>query len=145
MMLISRGNNRPSRCFVCSGADNALEVGQAHTQKSTSRLPALPNSRSPVWKVTVILSSRCRLSWKHSMPWAGSTMLCALTTWKATIATANSDLAAQGRCILTSYSRNFEIDSYISALVCLRGVAVMAKRSRQNIIIEAGELVGART
>ena len=35
----------------------------ALTQKSTSRLPALPNSRSPTWNVTVIVSSRCKFSW----------------------------------------------------------------------------------
>jgi hypothetical protein len=42
-----------------------------------SRFPALPNSRSPTWKVTVILSSLCRFSWKHSRPCAGSWMLWA--------------------------------------------------------------------
>lgn len=43
-----------------------------HTQKSMSRFPALPNSRSPTWNVTVILSPWCRFSWKHSRPCAGS-------------------------------------------------------------------------
>ena len=42
-----------------------------------SRLPAPPNSRSPTWNVTVILSSRCSCSWKHSVAWALSCMLWA--------------------------------------------------------------------
>jgi hypothetical protein len=51
---------------------NRQRLVGAHTQKSMSRLPELPNSRSPTWNVTVILSSRCRFSWKHSRPCAGS-------------------------------------------------------------------------
>jgi hypothetical protein len=46
------------------------------TQKSTSRFPLPPNSRSPTWNVTVILSSLCRASWKHSRWWAFIWMLC---------------------------------------------------------------------
>lgn len=53
---------------------NSLE---RHTQKSISKLPALPNSLSPTWKVTVILSSTCSISWKHSLPCAASWILCA--------------------------------------------------------------------
>lgn len=41
-------------------------AGIVHTQKSTSRFPLPPNSRSPTWKVTVMTSSRCSDSWKHS-------------------------------------------------------------------------------
>ena len=47
-----------------------------HTQKSISRLPAPPNSLSPTWKVTVILSSLCSISWKHSLECAPSWILC---------------------------------------------------------------------
>lgn len=47
------------------------------TQKSTSRFPLPPNSRSPTWKLTVILSSACNCSWKHSRECAPSWMLCA--------------------------------------------------------------------
>ncbi len=47
------------------------------TQKSISRFPAPPNSRSPTWKVTVILSSLCSTSWKHSLECAPICMLCA--------------------------------------------------------------------
>ena len=49
-----------------------------HTQKSISRLPLPPNSRSPTWNVTVILSSLWSLSWKHSREWALSWMLWAV-------------------------------------------------------------------
>jgi len=49
-----------------------------HTQKSTSRFPLPPNSRSPTWKVIVMTSSRCRDSWKHSREWALSWMVCAV-------------------------------------------------------------------
>lgn len=41
-------------------------MGFQRTQKSISRFPLPPNSRSPTWYVTVILSSRCKTSWKHS-------------------------------------------------------------------------------
>ena len=41
-------------------------TGTVHTQKSISRFPLPPNSRSPTWKVTVMTSSRCSDSWKHS-------------------------------------------------------------------------------
>ena len=40
-----------------------------------SRLPEPPNSRSPTWNVTVILSSLCSSSWKHSRECAFKTML----------------------------------------------------------------------
>ena len=50
---------------------------ERRTQKSISKLPALPNSLSPTWKVTVILSSECSISWKHSLPCAASWILCA--------------------------------------------------------------------
>lgn len=79
----------------------------SHTQKSMSRLPALPNSRSPTWKVTVILSSLRRLSWKHSTPRAGSTMLCATTAWKA-MAAARRLLAAERKSIFPKYRPNRE-------------------------------------
>jgi hypothetical protein len=46
------------------------------TQKSTSKFPLPPNSRSPTWNVTVILSSLCSASWKHSRWWAFIWMLC---------------------------------------------------------------------
>jgi len=36
------------------------------TQKSMSRFPLPPNSLSPTWNVTVMRSSLCRVSWKHS-------------------------------------------------------------------------------
>lgn len=52
----------------------------ARTQKSISRLPLPPNSLSPTWKVTVILSSAWRASWKHSRECDLSWMLCAATT-----------------------------------------------------------------
>ncbi len=42
-----------------------------------SRFPEPPNSRSPTWNVTVILSSLCNSSWKHSLVCALSWMLCA--------------------------------------------------------------------
>lgn len=48
------------------------------TQKSISRFPLPPNSRSPTWKVTVILSPLCSCSWKHSRWWAFIWMLCAV-------------------------------------------------------------------
>lgn len=47
------------------------------TQKSMSKFPLPPNSRSPTWNVTVILSSLCSCSWKHSRECARSWMLCA--------------------------------------------------------------------
>jgi hypothetical protein len=50
-------------------------IHSSHTQKSMSRLPALPNSLSPTWKVTVMTSSLWSSSWKHSRPWAGSCIL----------------------------------------------------------------------
>ena len=53
------------------------------TQKSMSRFPLPPNSRSPTWKVTVILSSECSSSWKHSRECALSWMLCAELTAKS--------------------------------------------------------------
>lgn len=49
-----------------------------HTQKSISRFPLPPNSRSPTWNETVILSSLWRVSWKHSREWALSWMLWAV-------------------------------------------------------------------
>ncbi len=52
------------------------ESAAIRTQKSTSKFPAPPNSRSPTWKVTVILSSLCSCSWKHSRECAPRTMLC---------------------------------------------------------------------
>lgn len=48
-----------------------------HTQKSISKLPLPPNSRSPTWNETVIKSSLCSISWKHSREWAFSWMLWA--------------------------------------------------------------------
>lgn len=69
------------------------------TQKSISRLPALPNSRSPTWKDTVILSSLWRDSWKHSRPWAGSWMLWAVTAEKSPAAARSSE-DAERSCIL---------------------------------------------
>lgn len=77
----------------------AVRVWDSHTQKSISRFPAEPNSRSPTWKVTDILSSLCRDSWKHSRPWAGRTMLCAAAVWKATAAARNV-LAAVRKCMI---------------------------------------------
>lgn len=47
------------------------------TQKSISRFPLPPNSLSPTWNETVILSSRCNISWKHSRECALSWMVCA--------------------------------------------------------------------
>jgi hypothetical protein len=71
-----------------------------HTQKSMSRFPALPNSLSPTWNVTVILSSRRSCSWKHSRPWAGSWMLWPSTAWNKL---ADSSSAAEERnCIFTT-------------------------------------------
>ena len=60
------------------------------TQKSISKLPLPPNSRSPTWKVTVILSSLCRASWKHSRWWAFIWMLCADAADSRLLAAANS-------------------------------------------------------
>ena len=48
-----------------------------HTQKSISKFPLPPNSRSPTWNVTVILSSLCNVSWKHSRECALIWILCA--------------------------------------------------------------------
>lgn len=70
------------------GRDNQYMMGRGsygrdakarRTQKSTSRLPAPPNSLSPTWNVTVILSPLCSCSWKHSREWAPRLML-----WDAT-------------------------------------------------------------
>lgn len=61
-----------SQCYPCSQMNVMVR-----TQKSTSRLPAPPNSLSPTWKVTVILSSLCSCSWKHSREWAPRLMLWA--------------------------------------------------------------------
>lgn len=69
------------------------------TQKSISRFPALPNSLSPTWNDTVILSSLCNCSWKHSRPWAGSWILWAVTTESSPVAARSSD-EAEGNCIL---------------------------------------------
>ena len=68
------------------------------TQKSISRFPAPPNSLSPTWKDTVILSSLWRDSWKHSRPWAGSWMLCA--TAEVNSPAASSSDEAERSCIL---------------------------------------------
>lgn len=59
--------------------DYKLMLAVRRTQKSTSRLPAPPNSLSPTWNVTVILSSLWSCSWKHSREWAPRLMLCATT------------------------------------------------------------------
>lgn len=48
------------------------------TQKLMSRFPLPPNSVSPVWKTTLILSSTWRFSKKHSLECALSGMLCAV-------------------------------------------------------------------
>lgn len=53
------------------------QLKSEQTQKSISRLPLPPNSRSPTWKVTVILSSAWSCSWKHSRECALSWMLWA--------------------------------------------------------------------
>ena len=45
---------------LASCLDTQQYLLRTHTQKSISRLPALPNSRSPTWKVTVIVSSLWR-------------------------------------------------------------------------------------
>lgn len=50
---------------------------EGRTQKSISRFPLLPNSLSPTWKVTVILSPECSCSWKHSRECGFICMLCA--------------------------------------------------------------------
>lgn len=59
---------------VCVGGGERDHVRR--TQKLTSRFPLPPNSLSPVWKVTVMRSSLCRSSWKHSLEWARRRMLC---------------------------------------------------------------------
>lgn len=51
--------------------------GEGRTQKSISRFPLPPNSLSPTWNETVILSSRCSSSWKHSRECDLSWMVCA--------------------------------------------------------------------
>jgi len=55
-----------------------------------SRFPLPPNSRSPTWNVTVILSSACSCSWKHSREWARSWMLCADTRLRKPMKAASS-------------------------------------------------------
>jgi hypothetical protein len=62
---------------ICQFACHRHVRCQRHTQKSISRFPLPPNSRSPTWKVTVILSSACNCSWKHSLECARSWILCA--------------------------------------------------------------------
>ena len=63
------------------GERGYVVMGYQHTKKSMSRFPAPPNSRSPTWNVTVILSSRCNCSWKHSFSWALSWILWAREEW----------------------------------------------------------------
>jgi hypothetical protein len=60
------------------------------TQKSISRLPLPPNSRSPTWNVTVILSSLCSDSWKHSRWLAFIWMLCEAASEKKLLAAART-------------------------------------------------------
>jgi hypothetical protein len=62
--------------FHVSNAFQFVSISN-RTQKSMSKLLAPPNSRSPTWKVTVILSSACNCSWKHSRECAFSRILCA--------------------------------------------------------------------
>ena len=84
--VVSIGNRSLVRFITSTWIRDLSEVSIAtpsflrminHTQKSTSRFPALPNSLSPTWNVTVILSSLWSCSWKHSLPCAASWMLCA--------------------------------------------------------------------
>lgn len=49
------------------------------------------------------MSSLCRLSWKHSRPWAGRTMLCAEAVEAATAATSKA-LVAERKCIVEGKS-----------------------------------------
>jgi hypothetical protein len=60
------------------------------TQKSISRFPLPPNSRSPTWNVTVILSSLCSCSWKHSRMWAFIWMLWADARARRALAVARN-------------------------------------------------------
>lgn len=86
-----------------SSPSQLLRIGRRlirfqRTQKSISRLPAPPNSLSPTWNDTVILSSRWSISWKHSRPWAGSWMLWAMAEVKSPAARSSDD--AEKNCIL---------------------------------------------
>lgn len=65
-------------CASCQSVNIFQSIfGTVCTQKSMSKFPLPPNSRSPTWKVTVILSSAWSCSWKHSFVCALSWMLWA--------------------------------------------------------------------
>lgn len=69
--------------------------GRWLTQKSMSRLPEPPNSRSPTWKDTVILSSRWRSSWKHSCAYGIRWMLCAAAAATSVLSSVKMRIAGR--------------------------------------------------
>lgn len=105
---------------------------EAHTQKSISRFPAPPNSLSPTWKETVILSSLWRDSWKHSRPWAGSWMLCATAEVKSPAASSSDE--AERNCILGDVVGGVGGGWLLVLMSVVAGAEPPAKRDKLAII-----------